>query len=142
MQNQKLRDSSLNAQQSPSLLSLPANCDIVTYLYDKNYLSQDGLFFGWRVLNQKFNLGFILAQICYWLSAILILFGCTSLLILKWHTLPDFYQHISYPLLITSTILGAWMYDFRTLKAKLFLVLGALVALIGFYEFFIQGILI
>lgn len=127
---------------SPSLLSLPARWHMIQHLYKSGHLDENALFYSWRFLNRHASLGHFIALFCQWFGGLLLLCGTILLMLLKWQDIPTFYQMLSFPLLLLSTFLGAWLHGFRSKEAAVFLVLGALLLCTALYPLFFERIIL
>lgn len=127
---------------SPSLLSLPVQWPMIQHLYQSGHLDENGLFYSWRFLNRHASLGHFIVLFCQWLGGLLLLCGTILLMLLKWQDIPPLYQILSLPLLLLSTLLGAWRHPFRSKEATLFLLLGALLICAAFYQLFVARIIL
>ncbi|MGE4348904.1 MAG: hypothetical protein AB7D28_03995 [Candidatus Berkiella sp.] len=127
---------------SPSLLSLPVRWPMIQHLHQSGYLDENALFYSWRFLNRHASLGHFIVLFCQWLGTLLLLCGTILLMLLKWQDIPALYQVLSFPLLLLSTLLGAWLHHFRSKEATLFLLLGALLTCAALYQLLFERIIL
>lgn len=139
MQTQSIHKQPDTLTNTPTLLSSSINNHLIMYLYRKNFLTLEGLYFSWKLLNRHYHIQYYLEKLYTYLGGAMLSCGMILLLALQWHILPAFFQIAGIVLLTVGGLLGSWVYAFKHPKAILLLSLTLILVMVSIVQFLSLG---